>query len=102
MKLTADLRLIAEQDVKLIRVGKAWRCCCLFHRERTPSLYVWHDHYHCFGCGAHGDTIEWLKAVRRLTFRQAVECLGSDLDSSRCTGRNRQKQELRPVDPKAA
>lgn len=28
---------------------------CCFHSERTPSLSIWLDHYHCFGCGVSGD-----------------------------------------------
>ena len=31
---------------------------CPFHADHTPSLYVADDHYHCYGCGAHGDVIE--------------------------------------------
>ena len=31
---------------------------CLFHADRTPSLKLYGDHFHCFGCGAHGDVID--------------------------------------------
>jgi DNA polymerase I len=27
---------------------------CPFHTDNTPSLHIYEDHYHCFGCGAHG------------------------------------------------
>lgn len=30
---------------------------CPFHADRTPSLKLYGDHFHCFGCGAHGDVI---------------------------------------------
>jgi DNA polymerase len=34
---------------------------CPFHEgDDTPSLQFYADHYHCFGCGAHGDAIDWL------------------------------------------
>jgi CHC2 zinc finger len=36
--------------------------CPTFHSEKTPSLHVYADHFHCFGCGAHGDRIDWLTA----------------------------------------
>lgn len=28
---------------------------CPFHADRVPSLKLYDDHFHCFGCGAHGD-----------------------------------------------
>ena len=31
---------------------------CPFHNERTPSCKLYADHYHCYGCGAHGDVIQ--------------------------------------------
>src|SRR5262245_26727442 len=37
--------------------------CCPFHADSTPSMKIYHDHYHCFGCGAHGGRIDWLTAV---------------------------------------
>ena len=31
---------------------------CPFHADRVPSLKLYGDHFHCFGCGAHGDVID--------------------------------------------
>ena len=31
---------------------------CPFHADGTPSLKLYGDHFHCFGCGAHGDVID--------------------------------------------
>ena len=39
------------------------KICCPFHGEREPSLHIYPDHYHCFGCGEHGDAIDWLTNV---------------------------------------
>ena len=36
------------------RSGKPRFAPCPFHEEGTPSLALYSDHYHCFGCGAHG------------------------------------------------
>jgi DNA polymerase bacteriophage-type len=33
---------------------------CPFHGDRTPSCRIYEDHFHCFGCGAHGDHLDWL------------------------------------------
>jgi DNA primase len=61
--------------VKLRRAGRLWKGCCPFHAEKTPSFSVWPDHYHCFGCGAHGDAINWAMRTCGLNFSQAVRYL---------------------------
>lgn len=48
---------------------------CPFHNEKTPSLYLKNNFYHCFGCGANGDTIDLVMHTKSFTFRQAVEYL---------------------------
>ena len=51
--------------------------CCPFHEDRTPSLRIYPDHYHCFGfgCGAHGDQLDWLIAVEGMDRDDAIELL---------------------------
>ena len=41
------------------KAGAQFSVCCPFHQERSPSCYIYPDQqtYHCFGCGAHGDSI---------------------------------------------
>ena len=47
-------------------------------RVWTPSFTVYEDgHYHCFGCGEHGDVFDWLMRVRGMTFAEAVQYLGT-------------------------
>ncbi len=51
--------------------------CCPFHDERTPSFSV-NDakgFFHCFGCGAHGDVLDWWQKAEGLSFTDAVERL---------------------------
>jgi DNA primase len=51
--------------------------CCPFHDERTPSFSV-NDvkgFFHCFGCGAHGDVLDWWQKAEGLSFVDAVERL---------------------------
>ena len=50
---------------------------CPFHAEDTPSFKVFSDHYHCFGCGAHGNAIEFLMEQQGLSFPEAVRALAS-------------------------
>jgi hypothetical protein len=51
------------------------KMCCPFHDDSTPSLKIYDDHYHCFGCGAHGDRIDWLMAVDGLSRAEAINLL---------------------------
>jgi DNA polymerase len=48
---------------------------CPFHDDATPSCHIYHDHYHCFACGAHGDAISWLMEVEGLSFTAAQDAL---------------------------
>ncbi|MEC7361177.1 MAG: DNA primase, partial [Pseudomonadota bacterium] len=63
--------------VKLVRKGRRYSGLCPFHSEKTPSFSVVDDQgfYHCFGCGAHGDAISFLRETDGLDFMEAVERL---------------------------
>ena len=41
-----------------IRVGRNGMACCPFHNDKTPSMKL-DRRYHCFGCGADGDVIDF-------------------------------------------
>ncbi|MCW5581166.1 MAG: hypothetical protein KIS72_07490 [Luteimonas sp.] len=63
--------------VALRRRGRIHVGLCPFHAERTPSFTI-HDQrgfYHCFGCGAHGDAIDWLRHRDGLDFAAALDRL---------------------------
>jgi hypothetical protein len=74
------VRLIGE-TIELKRQGHNYVAHCPFHQERTPSFTVYPDHFHCFGCGAHGDALDWLVRTCRLPFRTAVQALGGRVDA---------------------
>ena len=46
-----------EKKTRVIKKGKDYWCCCLFHKEKTPSCKIDNDRgsFYCFGCGAKGD-----------------------------------------------
>lgn len=48
---------------------------CPFHHERTPSFTLYNDHFHCFGCGAHGDVIDFLMAIKNIGYGEALSIL---------------------------
>jgi DNA primase len=53
---------------------------CPFHTEKTPSFSVSPSKgmYYCFGCGAGGDAIRFLREVEHLEFGEAVERLAKE------------------------
>ena len=63
-----------------IRTGTYW-ACCPFHNEKTPSFTISPEKgfYHCFGCGAHGNSIGFLMEYEKLTFVEAIEELAKML-----------------------
>jgi CHC2 zinc finger/Toprim domain len=58
-------------------IGSGDKICCPFHDDSTPSLQVYDDHFHCYGCGAHGDLIDWLMMIEGMDRKQAIEALDS-------------------------
>jgi DNA primase len=51
--------------------------CCPIHAERTPSMLLHLDtgRYHCFGCGRHGDVVQWMRDIYRLGVADAARML---------------------------
>ena len=77
LRARTDLGALLGRTVKLQRAGRDLRGCCPFHQEKSASFYVYADHYHCFGCGVHGDAIRWLTEKQGLAFRDAVNELAA-------------------------
>lgn len=70
---------VVGKSVKLTRAGREYKGCCPFHHEKTPSFTV-NDQkgfYHCFGCGAHGDIVNFVMQNNNLSFVDAVESLAA-------------------------
>ncbi len=63
--------------VELKRAGAAYKGLCPFHDEKSPSFTIQKGdtHYHCFGCGAHGDAVRFFMAHLQMNFHDAVESL---------------------------
>jgi DNA polymerase len=48
---------------------------CPFHEDPTPSLQIYPDHWHCYGCHEHGDRIDWLTRVEDMTRMEAIAAI---------------------------
>jgi DNA primase len=70
-----DLAELIGARVTLKKAGSNYKARCPFHDEKTPSFNVRPDKgfYHCFGCGAHGDAISFVREFDGLGFTDAVE-----------------------------
>lgn len=75
-----DIVDVVGKYVQLKKSGRNYFGLCPFHSEKTPSFSVAPDKqiYHCFGCGAGGDSIKFVMDVEKLTFVEAVEQLAEE------------------------
>lgn len=73
-----DIVDVIGDHVQLKKSGRNHLGLCPFHSEKTPSfsVSVEKQFYHCFGCGASGNTISFLMNIEGYTFPQAVYELG--------------------------
>ena len=64
-----------------IAVGRGGMACCPFHDDRHPSMKV-DTRFHCFGCGADGDVIDFTARLYDLSPKGAAEKLAQDFGLS--------------------
>ena len=88
------LSVVEASGVEVIQHGTRHVGLCPFHSEKTPSFYIFQDnHYKCFGCGEHGDVIDFVQKHYGLSFQDALKHLG--IDQGRVTPKVRQDIERR-------
>ena len=73
----ADILSVATSYVNLIKAGSLYKAVCPFHNEKTPSLIITPSKglFHCFGCGAGGNAINFIMKIENLSFIEAVKLL---------------------------
>lgn len=86
--------------VDLKKAGKNYAACCPFHSERTPSFTVSESKgiFHCFGCGAGGDAIDFVMQHESLPFHEAVQSIVGSIPASGAAPKKRQAHRQQPVD----
>lgn len=77
LKSKNDITEVIGSYVHLERKGTNYWACCPFHHEKTPSFSVntLDQYYHCFGCGASGDVITFVREIESVDFIDAVKIL---------------------------
>ena len=77
LKMRCDIEQTISMYVPLKRRGKNLVGLCPFHNEKTPSFTVYPDSqsFYCFGCGAGGEVIGFIRRAENLDYYEAVRYL---------------------------
>ena len=77
LKQYSDIGRIISGYVPLSRKGRNLSGLCPFHSEKTPSFFVYPQtqSFYCFGCGAGGDVITFIRRIENLEYMEAVRFL---------------------------
>ena len=107
LKAANPIAEVMGSYVNLKRTGRDYICLCPFHNEKTPSCHVHPDKefFHCFGCGADGDAINFaermfglspLDAARKLIadFHLNIDTYTASPPKSAKTNKQNKEQEL--------
>lgn len=74
----SDIVDVISDYMQLTKRGRNWFGLCPFHGEQTPSFSVSQDKqiFHCFGCGAGGNSITFVMDIEHVSFPDALVKLG--------------------------
>ncbi len=77
LRATSDIVAVIGSRVPLTRRGREFVAPCPFHDDATPSFYVIPDRqfFHCFGCSASGDIVDFVQRFDGIDFKEAVEVI---------------------------
>lgn len=77
LKYKTDIEDIVSSYVSLKRRGSTFVGLCPFHNEKTPSFTVYPEtqSFYCFGCGAGGDAVGFIRRIENLDYIDAVKYL---------------------------
>lgn len=81
LRQIAPVSEVIGRRLPVRRHGREYQALCPFHKEKTPSFTINDEKgfYHCFGCGAHGDAIGFIKEYEGLSYKEAIEKLAEEV-----------------------
>jgi DNA primase len=94
IRTQTDIVQLVGGYLPLKKAGRYYKALCPFHSERTPSFHVNQERqtYHCFGCGTGGTAFNFVMAMEKLEFPEAVKFLaqrlGIKVETEQTPGRN--------------
>lgn len=91
------LEVVRGYGVELRRSGRTWAGRCPFHPDTRPSFHIYPDgFYHCFGCGAHGDVIDFVARAEGVEWREAALMLAGSQIGGGCIAPQVAEEEREP------
>ena len=77
LKYRSDIEQVISSYVPLKRTGRNLKGLCPFHSEKTPSFTVYPENqsFYCFGCGAGGDVVTFIRKIENLEYVEALRFL---------------------------
>lgn len=75
-----DIIDYVSRYVQLKKSGRDYSGLCPFHHEKTPSFHVSQEKqlFHCFGCGASGNLVQFVMRTENLDFIDALKLLADN------------------------
>lgn len=72
-----EITAVMSSYVEIKRAGRDYVCSCPFHSERTPSCHIYTEtqSFYCFGCGAGGDVITFIRLIEHFEYMESVKFL---------------------------
>lgn len=78
-----DLKSVIERETGL-KLDRHNKICCPFHSDDRPSFivkkYQDKDRYYCFGCGEHGDVVDYIQKYKNMSYIDACNYLNIEVD----------------------
>ncbi len=106
IKYRCNIVEVIGRYVPLKKLGGNFTGLCPFHNEKTPSFMVSETKqiFTCFGCGAKGDVIEFIKRYHNLEFSEAIEKLAGEyhIEIKHTASKDGYKKELLEINREAA
>lgn len=110
LKQSCDMERIVSGYLPLKKKGRYLVGLCPFHSEKSPSFYVYpqNQSFYCFGCGAGGDVITFIRRIENLEYMEAVELLADrcglelPMDSDQSDERSMLKKRVLEINRESA
>ena len=110
LKQSCDMERIVSGYLRLKKKGRYLVGLCPFHSEKSPSFYVYpqNQSFYCFGCGAGGDVITFIRRIENLEYMEAVKLLADrcglelPMDSDQSDARSMLKKRVLEINRESA